>query len=66
MESILLHTFPTTNITTQSFLLPSVEEAGETLVYGWSLLSLAPLASCRSEHSSLGVTSVHVCVYMHV
>ena len=66
MESILLHTFPTTNITSQSFLLTPVEEAGETFISEWRLLSLAPLASCWSEHSSLGASSVRVCVHMHV
>lgn len=65
MESTLLHTPPTTNITSQppSFLLlPSVEEAGENLISGWALLSLAPLASRRSEHGSLAATGVCVCV----
>lgn len=66
MESILLHTFPTTNIASQSFLLTSAEEAGETLISEWRLLSLAPLASCWSEPSSPGAPSVRACVNMHM
>lgn len=66
MESILLHTFPTTNITSQSFLLPSVEEAGETLISEWHLLSLATLAPRWSEHSSPGTPRVCVRVHTHV
>ena len=66
VESILLHTFPSANITSQSFLLPPVEEAGETLISEWRLLSLATLAPCWSEHSSPGMPSVSVCVHTHV